>query len=216
MSEGLRYFMANSDPLTDRFYQDQGFKRVHILKEADFINFNGGSDVFPLMYNQMPIESRVSQYDVPRDMAEYDLFKEAQDLELLQVGICRGGQFLHIMNGGTLWQDVNNHQSSHAAVFQTESGELTIEKVTSTHHQMMRPDSNQEFVILAAAAGVATQKFSYDMKHKTTFMVQGDILDIEALWYPNTKSFCFQPHPEYHTATKDMQDWFLDVIRECV
>jgi gamma-glutamyl-gamma-aminobutyrate hydrolase PuuD len=212
--------MATTNATVEQMYDNIGFDRVRNIKEADFIQFNGGADVFPMMYNQRPYEFKTYGYDLARDLAEENLYHQAMDLEIAKIGICRGGQFLHVMNGGSLWQDVNNHLGDHWAKFLTPSGEVEF-RVTSTHHQMMRPDSKEEFSILGVAPGLSTYKVSFDTKHNTVFTVQGDILDIEALYYPNTNTFCFQPHPEYVLKDEDqsrmtMRQFFIDTIREII
>jgi gamma-glutamyl-gamma-aminobutyrate hydrolase PuuD len=214
MTAPIKYFMVTEDPSTDTFYTRIGFERVRSLEHADFIQFNGGVDVFPMLYGQYPYNNLFNGYSFNRDFNEKSFFH--QTIDKPKIGICRGAQFLHVMNGGTLWQDVDNHEGrSHGAILIAPNGEKEI-TVNSSHHQMMRPDSKQEFTILGYAVNVSTRKATYDMVHNTPFVVYNDIVDIEALWYPNTHSFCFQPHPEWSTASKQMEDYFINTIYEVV
>jgi gamma-glutamyl-gamma-aminobutyrate hydrolase PuuD len=113
-----------------------------------------------------------------------------------KVGICRGAQLLNIFNGGSLWQDVDNHNTHHPVrVFTYKEGAPVSEMrrtVNSVHHQMCRvtPDA----LVLATAA--AARQFKSD---GTSRRINGDNQweDIEAFFYSYTNSLGIQWHPEY-------------------
>jgi hypothetical protein len=118
------------------------------------------------------------------------------------VGICRGGQFLNVMNGGRMFQDVNNHAIGHmhkATIL--ESG--VVVDVTSTHHQMMRPNRDKGIVLMEANPKLATKK-EYMAYNEGGAQPDGWAVynapeedDIESVFYPDTLSLCYQPHPEW-------------------
>lgn len=106
---------------------------VSDIKEADIVLFTGGEDVNPALYKTRCHPSTCMNKE--RDKAEVSVFKKIKPHQMA-LGICRGSQFLCVMNGGKLVQDCNNH-----ALWGTHGitdGELEYE-ITSTHHQMQYP-----------------------------------------------------------------------------
>src|SRR5665213_1237946 len=103
----------------------------------DLVVFTGGSDVSPFLYNQTNTHSHS---DARRDLTEIAWYHKFYSVPKL--GICRGGQFLHVMNGGEMVQDISRHAISgeHDCKFWNRDAPY---QVTSTHHQMMkmRPDT---------------------------------------------------------------------------
>ena len=120
-------------------------------------------------------------------------------------GICRGAQFLNVMNGGKMWQHVTGHAVSkgHIAT-DLVSGEEVL--VTSTHHQMMIPSAHGKVL---AVANVAGHKYSYDKGEEG-----GVTPDIEVVFYEDTKSLCFQPHPEYVGLDHPCQRLYFDYLEQ--
>ena len=48
-------------------------------------------------------------------------------------------------------------------------------------------------------------------------MVSGHNSDIEIVWYPKTKSLCFQPHPEYCLQDDtDCADLFFECLQRAM
>lgn len=103
------------------------------MNEADIVLFTGGEDVNPALYKtrQHPLTS----CNRMRDKAEVSVFKKIKPTQLA-LGICRGSQFLCVMNGGKLVQDCVNHAlwGTHGIT----NDEIEYE-ITSTHHQMQYP-----------------------------------------------------------------------------
>lgn len=104
-----------------------------------------------------------------------------------------------------MWQHVNNHAiaSTHEA-FDVTSGQTL--QVTSTHHQMMDPTDEADVLLTARLATT-----------KQTAVAQFDGLlwpDYEAVFYPKTKSFCFQPHPEYLTVNHECQVYYFNFLNQ--
>jgi len=129
----------------------------------------------PSFYGEEAIPGVYS--NVKRDEYEAGVYGEALALKKAMVGICRGSQFLNVMNGGKLWQDVNNHGRGHA-VTDIKTGEI-IQGMTSTHHQQMRPAEDAE--IIAVAELSTTKKAEGD----TVIRGKPELDDMEVLWYPS-------------------------------
>src|SRR5699024_9442623 len=129
--------------------------------------------------------------DPERDAREMEVFNYAREREIPCVGICRGSQFLCVMNGGTLIQHVSNHGIYGTHEMYTHDGR-TVE-VTSTHHQMMYPYGGNPFVLLAWANG---RSHFYQGGDKD-FRVGNAFREPEVVFWPHTQTLGFQGHPEY-------------------
>lgn len=206
-SKPIRFYSIEdfyADPGMAELLTEAGFVRTGIT-EAQVIVFNGGADIGTSIYGEEPIHSSIPHRPSERDKYEIDRFNEFKNPSVLKVGICRGAQLLNCLNGGTLWQDVNNHGQSHDMVVIT-TGE-TI-RVTSTHHQMMRPHSSGQIL---AVADVATRKVA-DKANFPGIRHDDDHRDTEIVWYPATSTLCIQGHPEY-VPNSQFADFSTDLIR---
>lgn len=103
------------------------------LSDAQIVLFTGGEDVSPSLYGCTPHSTTHS--NLQRDLREKEIFEKVSPNQLC-VGVCRGSQFLCVMNGGLLVQDVGYH-----GVFGTHAiyNEVNQFEITSTHHQMQYP-----------------------------------------------------------------------------
>jgi len=117
-------------------------------------------------------------------------------------GICRGGQFLNVMNGGSMWQHVNNHIGNHMAFEVLTQKEIIV---TSTHHQMMVP-TDEALVLMTASRATVRQGGG-----KAELLGERDD-DVEAIYYPKTECLCFQPHPEYFQPNHPCQTTYFDYL----
>lgn len=160
------------------------------LREADVCLFTGGEDVTPSMYGQAVGCRTFSSID--RDRREALIFAQCEDMGIAKLGICRGSQFLTVMSGGSLIQDVTNHAigSMHEVI--CEDGRVRF--FTSTHHQMMNPFNVKEFKLLGWSEGISKHYLDGENKNNSSFAERG--IEPEIVWYPKTQALCFQPHPE--------------------
>lgn len=120
-------------------------------------------------------------------------------------GICRGGQFLNVMNGGKMWQHVSGHAigGTHEAFCRVF--EVPV-KVTSTHHQMMIPSPDGKVLLTAQVC---------DSKSDAEKTVNGLLQpDVEVVLYTNTNTLCFQPHPEYVSINHECQNLYFDYLEK--
>lgn len=165
-----------------------GWEITDSLEEAELVQFTGGEDVNPALYDEEKHPS--TNFNNTRDQKEILLFTRALKLGKPMAGICRGGQFLNVMCGGKLWQDVNGHLGSHLAC-DVDTG--LIHTVTSTHHQMMKPGPDAKIIMVAYES--RSRDYMRGGREITNF--QQKFEDIESVYYPTQKCFCFQPHPEF-------------------
>lgn len=206
-SEALRFTSITSygaDGGVKELLEDAGMISTP-LPEAQVIIFNGGADIATSIYGEQPIDRFIPEQQSRRDIYEIDIFNNYKDPSILKVGICRGSQLLNCLNGGRLWQDVNNHGQSHEMlVIATKE----VIRVTSTHHQMMRPSLDGEVL---AVADVATRKYA-DGANFPAFRYDDDHRDTEIVWYPKTSTLCIQGHPEYIPGSR-FANFSIDLIR---
>lgn len=198
------YIVGNDVPIRDMFY-NRGFSIVNSEVAANIVVYGGGADLNPELYGQrMGPKMKPIMMDYVADARDLASFKRVNNKQM-KIGICRGGQFLNIMNEGIMIQHVNNHVNSHP-IIDTLFGEDKTITVTSTHHQMMVPSDSAE--VLAYSEGVATEYWG------DKGQIDKPALEPEVLWYERTRSLCFQPHPEMSSSRggPDTQDYFFDII----
>lgn len=185
-----------------------GWERAMNFEEADAVFFVGGSDVNPALYGEEALKG--TGFHIPTD--NRDLTGWRMSAGKMRIGICRGGQFLNVMNGGKLWQDVDGHCGSHDLVDKF-TGQVV--RVSSTHHQQFRPAMNG---ITIATARETTKKVTanqtWSLKNDHTPMDDYFKIDHEVVWYPSTRSLCFQPHPEY-LSPEGTEPYFRSVLNKC-
>lgn len=190
-------------------------------KDADVFVFTGGADVHPSLYGENEFEG--CHYHIERDIRERVLFNVAVNNDIPMIGICRGAQFLNVMSGGRLWHDVDNHGRNHEVV-DLKTG-VRYSDVVSTHHQMMIPGSTGEVLAYAKVANNKRRpgfQWSRANTPAADFLAKGadgqpdpTAMDIEAVWYEDTRCLCYQPHPEYNHigATRE---YFIELMNRFI
>ena len=188
----MKVFVEGNDTSVEHLFRKKGFSVTSAAAEADICVFTGGEDVSPYLYGETELACSVTNEARDKECIElFGLFKDK-----VKIGICRGAQFLNVMNGGKMYQDVNNHRGSH--VIYTPKGEH-LGEVTSTHHQMMVPAATG---IVMAVAERTTKR----TRAGGTVVASFDD-DTEVVKYESTQSLCFQPHPEYNHVNTEKLFW---------
>ncbi|WP_156299354.1 gamma-glutamyl-gamma-aminobutyrate hydrolase family protein [Streptobacillus canis] len=178
-----------------------------IRKYAEMIDgllVTGGYDVTPSLYGQDP-HKLLGATLLKRDVFEMKLIKEVFRLGKPILGICRGLQLLNVTFGGTLYQDISQHekeviQHTQKTRFNLPSHFIQIEDVlkdmygrdeiyvNSYHHQAIDKLADDFKVIAKASDGI-----------------------IEAIKYKDNKNFilALQWHPEVLEDSKPIFDLFI-------
>jgi gamma-glutamyl-gamma-aminobutyrate hydrolase PuuD len=203
----LRSFVIGGNLAIDRIFAQQGFVQANGLNDADIIVFQGGEDVSPYFYGDDRHDQTHSSSR--RDQFEFACYKATKGK--YRVGICRGGQFLNVMNGGWMWQHVDGHAGKpHTLRYTYPEKEAFVtrycQNITSTHHQLIVPNKKT-----ASIWGTASQTTRREGGGGVAMNMHGDHnSDVEICFYPNTRSLCFQPHPEYNS--QETRELFFDCI----
>lgn len=182
---------------------------IDIPKDIDAVLFSGGEDINPSLYGENK-SKYVYSVDYGRDATEEAIFHEAIKRNIPMFGICRGAQFLNVMNGGKLVQHMHGHTGTRHEVV-TINDEMF--NVTSSHHQMMlMPESHLDYVELAWTKD-RRSNFYYNGNDE---VIEGIEKEMEAVLFPKTKCLGVQWHPEWMHKDEDgriiFQQWCEELI----
>lgn len=184
---------------------EAGFQRATSYEDADVVVFIGGEDINPALYNEEP--HRTTYFSDVRDHLEKLHYGRCVEDKKVMFGICRGAQFLHAMNGGKLWQNVNNHASGDHYIYDIDA-DVSVE-ATSIHHQMLR--MNETLDVVAICNEQIATSFE-DGKGTRITVDRGNLelseLEIEAGAYADTQCFFVQGHPEIGSA--EYRSWTMN------
>ena len=170
---------------------DQVLENPDKIEKEDVLLFEGGTDVDPEYYGQKR-GGRTQFPNHDRDLREKVFFLKAQKAGAACIGVCRGSQFLTVMCGGKLIQDVTGHCGTHSMMPYSEEH---IIRVTSTHHQMCYPFDlpQKDYDILGwSYPSLSKHYHNGDNKEEVEPPVEPEII-----WYPKQRSLAIQGHPEY-------------------
>ena len=172
----------------DRMFLRRGWFVTDREELADLVNFTGGEDIAPSLYNQLPHPKTYPNYD--RDRIEVMAFALAVKHKKPMAGICRGGQLINALLGGDMWQDVDGHWNGNHDCTDTETGEVF--QTNSLHHQMMIPRMGSQVL---AFANVCNRREK--MKpNGDKLIITNKFREPEIIWYPTERALCYQAHPE--------------------
>ena len=189
----------------EKMFVDRGWKLTNYPFEADLVQFTGGEDVAPQLYGESLHPKTYSGR--ARDTKEVYLFTILRRANKPMAGICRGAQFLNVMCGGKLYQHVDKHAIQGTHLMVTPMGESI--PVTSTHHQMMRPDY-ETCSVLGTAKEASFREYMIGDK-----IIREDSIgaDVEAVYYPRDRVICYQPHPEYLDRDHPCQEYYFELLK---
>ena len=181
-------------------------RKARSLETADVVVFGGGSDVHPELYGETTMHSTVMP-NIVRDLADIELYAECLSQGKPMIGVCRGAQFLAVMQGAGLYQDVNNHMGAHP-IYDTRH-EKPVPNASSSHHQMVMNHGSGGMQVLATS-NRADKKWT-----SSSSFVTGQSPDVEAFFYKNPCILGVQGHPEYREYAYYTK-WFLSLVNEFI
>ncbi len=190
-------------PSTVSMFKDAGWDVVgdEILKtdpnSVDLVVFTGGSDVSPELYGE---ENIASSCDPMRDRFEVEVYSALKP-ETKKAGICRGGQFLAVMNGDKLIQ----HHGYQGGTNPMYGPDGFICPVNVCHHQGFVTTKENGGEVLA---WIKPEKY----KTGTVPSLGDGGYPSYSSFYPKTNSYCFQPHAEW--GHQPSHDYFFRMLTE--
>lgn len=191
----------------DWCFNEHGFEIVKNPDDADIIVWTGGEDINPALYGHS--EHPTTWYS-NRDNHEVEMYLRYVNTGKLLVGICRGHQLLSAMNGAVLFQDVDRHgggSHGHDCKYLNAAGGIEQISVSSVHHQMVDPrTSSRPYEIWAWTNRSTYRDYETDERRPP----DPELPDIEAIWWPETKCFGIQGHPEY--SNKVCTEYFFCML----
>ena len=191
--------IVNGNSQYHNMFISNGWNVVDNLADADLVQFTGGEDVSPHLYGAEPHPTTFS--NGRRDSQERALFERILSMGKPMVGICRGGQFLNVMSGGAMWQDVDGHAIGGVHMATDVCTGMTV-AVSSTHHQMMKPSKAGKVLTTAAECS----------RRENVYPIEGTFQDdVEVVYYKDTNCLCFQPHPEFD-GVEECTGYYFELI----
>lgn len=109
-----------------------------LLDECDGLLLLGGGDIDPVFYHQKNIEKII--FDHQLDQYEFDLIDYFVAKKRPIICICRGIQTINVYFGGTLKQDIPNHDNSvhTVSIYDDRLEFLEDYMINSFHHQSIK------------------------------------------------------------------------------
>ena len=96
-----------------------------VLSRLDGIFVTGGEDWNPGLYGQEPVPHGAADCNDIRDMSDQYLIRQALDLDLPMLCVCRGMQGLNVALGGRLLQDVPSYLGAMVTAGEIEESRVT-------------------------------------------------------------------------------------------
>lgn len=178
------------------------------LQKGDILLVWGGEDISPMLYNEsLNVYGDGSPVPSRRDSIEWELMKEATELDIPIIGVCRGAQMLCALMGGSLWQDVSNHGGRH--IVETYDGQRL--DTNSMHHQMLRLDNIPKTAYDLIAWTQPRSRVYHHGQNSVHWKTDTDI-DPEFVYFKNIKGFAVQWHPEFEEYPDEATDYVLNFI----
>lgn len=172
------------------------------IEKGSILILWGGEDISPSLYNQVVVRARASNVPSKRDIIESNLFKAAVARGIPIIGICRGAQLACALSGGTLFQHI---QGGHHANHKVETKDGHTYTTSSCHHQALNTD-NTDHELLAWDADRKTRVYTDKDEFDTTIP--------EVVYFPKTKAFAIQGHPEWMSPSSPFVQWCAKQIKE--
>lgn len=164
----MKVFVSGGELNYGNFLQDVSF--VDNVDEAEVVLFTGGQDVSPDLYGCK--KHPTTKCKQSRDLSDITIFSKIKRNQVA-LGICRGSQFLCVMNGGLLIQNVTNHliEDTH----EITNGNKTYQ-IRSTHHQMQYPYnlSNNDYDILYVSGKRLSDRYEGDLINQSFVIDKGE------------------------------------------
>jgi putative glutamine amidotransferase len=217
-------------------------KNVDDIARCDGFVLTGGIDIDPTLYEgDMDYPNRPANFSTARDQFEATVYWYAKEKRLPVLGICRGMQLIHVLEGGELIQDLGEQNAKHRSDGKDKEHSIEISKgsllhtisgqlegtVNSAHHQAL-------YELLGGGANASTGRHLFDYKSgNPDFVLNALAWDIEGAnenviiegfeyrdKYNHPWLLCVQWHPERmkdkesNPLSKKIKEAFLAAVKK--
>ncbi|MFW5927732.1 MAG: gamma-glutamyl-gamma-aminobutyrate hydrolase family protein [Thermoplasmatota archaeon] len=190
------------------FMYDFSFDLTDMYRHVDeygLVVFTGGEDVTPHLYGDYSADN-ITHYSYGRDKWEQSAFNFALKNKVPMAGICRGMQFLNVMDGGRLLHDITGHAKSRGQhMMYTYRGVISV---NSLHHQACIP-SPRGLTIGWTKSDDLNVLGNYDVQLK-----RWPNIITEAMIFPSINAYGVQYHPEMMDNKEKAVQWFSELVSD--
>lgn len=170
-------------------YEISNLDLIELDKHIDGYLFTGGDDINPILYKEKRT-SFVKDYNDIRDSLEARLYKIAKENDKAILGICRGIQIINVLEGGSLYQDLDTFHPS--KVSHKEKNKR--HSVLLLHNTPFRDLIDEPYLEVNSLHHQGIKRIAQTLKG----MAVSEDGIVEALYHPKMKfMWAFQWHPEY-------------------
>ena len=173
--------------------------------------FTGGDDINPNLY-KAKMKDTCGDINKVRDEMEKMVYEIAKRDDKAILGICRGIQLINVLEGGSLYQDLNTEHPSkvnHRTIEHTPSHNVYV-----FHDSPLRDLVDSDSIKVNSHHHQAVRRIASSLK---SMAVSEDGL-VEALYHPKMKFlWAVQWHPEFildNLASKKIFNAFIDAAKE--
>lgn len=186
------------------------------VNECDAIVLWGGTDINPKFYGQEPHTLTYHHEHSTRDKLEWMWLHSAMLQGVPVIGVCRGAQLICAGVGGTLFQHVTGHQSTHA--IETKDGKGLPGRVyqsSSAHHQMLNLLNlpTEDYEVLAWSKNNRSKQYE---DSTGVVVVPEGFKEPEIVLFPKVKALAVQGHPEWQDLHDPFNQYVLELVQELV
>lgn len=180
------------------------------LNMCDGLLLTGGADVNPFLYNEER-SKKLGNIKPERDLYEKELYYIAKEKKLPILGICRGMQIINVLEGGTLYQDLEyreNKQNNYIEHLQKDN------KSHPAHYITLKKDSFLFNIFNLDKIAVNSYHHQAIKDVAPNFIITAESLEgiIEGIEDRENRIICVQWHPERMLNNNKMLEIFKAFI----
>jgi putative glutamine amidotransferase len=191
---------------------------VEDIPTCDGFVLTGGVDVLPAYYGGADnYPHQPAQFSPERDAFEKGIYEYSQQQQVPVLGICRGLQYINILEGGKVYEDIGEaantiHKKGDAdkihevhirknTLLHTITG-LEAGQVNSAHHQAIHPDHLGRNLMISATSGDnIIEGIEFEDKTGKAFMLC-------VQWHPER-----MPEKEVNPLSQKIKAQFIQAVR---
>lgn len=179
--------------------------------EFDGYLFTGGPDIDPVLYHEEK-NKECGELCPIRDKLESALFKAVYEADKPILGICRGLQFMNVMRGGILYQDLPSQYSSDTSHRMKPPYDSKVHKVKLVDETPLKEVLGVSLLPVNSCHHQAIKTIGEDL---LPMAISTDGL-VEAVYAPGKKFvWGVQWHPEFMYKELESKKIFKEFVEKC-